>query len=215
MTRIVAAAATGLPKIHSHWSEVGSIFDRSPPRLQSLVPDTALSPAPDCNLVVLGERFEALLRDYIDTQLQWMALARVARAEIKRLGLPNRFDLSTEQQRAQDGICKDIRIRCGCEAANDRMNDLYDGLEPLVGLIREEEVSTLAGLRARALVLLFEAMPASVDEDQLQFDEQGAQEAAASLLLAAAELTGLAPLVRDTERQLAALGPCEDEEGEQ
>jgi hypothetical protein len=105
--------------------------------------------------------------------------------------------------------------RTGCSAVSDRIRALHDELEPLARLIGKENASTLAGLRARTLFLLFEAMPVSAGEDKLQFDEQGAQEAAASLLLAAAELTGLAPLVRDTERRLAALGPCEDEEGEQ
>jgi hypothetical protein len=79
--------------------------------------------------------------------------------------------------------------------ANARMTALHDELEKLVGLIRKEKVSTPAGLRAPALILMFEAMPASADQDKLQFDEEGAQEAASSLLLAVAEMTGFWPLV--------------------
>jgi hypothetical protein len=215
MTPIKAAHATTLPKIHSHWSEVGSVFDRSPPRLQPVVPDSASSPAPDSNLVALVERFEALLRDYIEAHLHWVPCSRKARAEVDRVKPLDWWDLPPEPRQKLNETCARIFERTGCSAASDRVRDLHDQLEPLARLIGKEKASTLAGLRARTLFLLFEAMPVSADEDKLQFDEQGAQEAASSLLLAAAELTGFAPLVRDTERQLAALGPCEDEDDEE
>lgn len=134
-----SAAAPGLPRIHSHWSQ--------PP---------ASPPGADSDLVALVERFELLLRDYIDAHLQWVSGARQARTEFALLKMPNCIYLSDGQRREQDEIFNRIRERTGCAAASTRMTALHDELEPLVVLIKKK-VSTLAGLRARALVLLFES----------------------------------------------------------
>jgi hypothetical protein len=93
--------------------------------------------------------------------------------------------------------------RNGGRAAEKRMTALFDDMEPLAEAIKDAAASSLGGLRAKALVLLFEVRPGSAHhEGALEFADDGG--ASRSLFYAAAELTGLTPMVREIERRFAA-----------
>jgi hypothetical protein len=141
----------------------------------------------DAALIALGERFERRLLEYMDAWLAWAPLMRAARAEAES-------DLA--------GFAVAIQ-RTGCEGAQARMSELENDMQPLAEQIIAAPVTSLGGLRAKALVALWEALPASAfHHGAFEFRDDG--EASRSLFDAVAEITGLMPMVRELEARLAA-----------
>jgi hypothetical protein len=140
--------------------------------------------SPDAELVARGERFEKFLLEYMDAWLEWAPLMRAAHAEVK----DNTASLAAAIQRT------------GCEAPQARMSELERDMQPLAEEIMAAPATSLGGLRAKALVALWEAVPAHASHAGA-FDFP---DASRSLFDAVAEMTGLAPLVRELEARLAA-----------
>ena len=80
------------------------------------------------------------------------------------------------------------------------MSELEIDMQPLAEEIIAARATSLGGLRAKALVALWEALPASASRDGA-FDFP---DASRSLFDAVAEMTGLTPLVRELEARLEA-----------
>jgi hypothetical protein len=81
------------------------------------------------------------------------------------------------------------------------MSELRNNMQPLAEEIITAPVTSLGGLRAKALVALWEALPASAFH-HFEFRDDG--KASRSLFDAVAEMTGLVPMVCDLEARLAA-----------
>jgi hypothetical protein len=140
----------------------------------------------NANLIALGERFERRLLEYMDAWLAWTPLMRAARAEV-----------------GDDRAALSAAIRNGCDAAQARMSDLERDMQPLAEEIIAAPATSLGGLRAKALVALWEALPAhAFHHGAFEFRDDG--EASRSLFEAVAGITGLLPLVRELEARLAA-----------
>jgi len=143
-----------------------------------------MSTATDAELTALGEQLERLLRVYMDAWLQWAPRMRAAHAEAR----DNTSALAVAIQRTR------------CDAAQARMSELERDMQPLAEEIMAAPATSLGGLRAKALVALWEALPAQAShEGAFDFPD-----AARSLFDAVAEMTGLMPLVRELEARLAA-----------
>ncbi len=144
---------------------------------------------PDGELIALGERFEKFLLKYMDAWLEWAPLMRAARAEV-----------------GDDIAMLTTAIkRTGCEAAQARMSELERDMQPLAEKIMAASATSLGGLRAKALVALWEALPAhAFHHGAFEFRDDG--EASRSLFDAVAVMTGLMPLVRELEAR--ARGRC-------
>ena len=143
--------------------------------------------ATDAALIALGERFEKLLLEYVDAWLAWAPLMRAARAEAEA-------DIATLTAAIQ---------RNGCDAAQARMSELERDMQPLAEEIIAAPATSLGGLRAKALVALWEALPAhAFHHGAFEFRDDG--DASRSLFDAVAVMTGLMPLVRELEGRLAA-----------
>jgi hypothetical protein len=80
------------------------------------------------------------------------------------------------------------------------MSELERDMQPLAEEIIAAPATSLAGLRAKALVALWEALPANASHDGA-FDFP---DASRSLFDAVAEMIGLMPMVRELEARLAA-----------
>jgi hypothetical protein len=142
---------------------------------------------PDAELVARGERFEKFLLEYMDAWLEWAPLMRAARAQVG------------------DEIAVLITAieRTGCDAAQARMSELERDMQPLAEEIIAAPATSLSGLRAKALVALWEALPShAFHHGAFEFRDDG--EASRSLFDAVAGMTGLTPLVRELEARLAA-----------
>ena len=90
--------------------------------------------------------------------------------------------------------------RSGCDVAQARMSELERDMQPLAEKIIAAPATSLDGLRAKALVALWEALPAHAAH-QGAFDFP---DASRSLFDAVAEMTGLLPLVRELQARLAS-----------
>jgi hypothetical protein len=172
-----------------------------------------LAPSVDADLIALGERFEGLLLKYFDATFEWAPLLRAAHAEVNRkYKVAEWCHLPERKRRVASKLLHSIYERSGGDAASDRTTALADDMEPLAEAIMEAEASTLGGLRAKALVVLWEARPISADhEGHLTFsdDDGGASE---SLFYGVAGLTGLLPMVRRIEARYAADAPTSDDD---
>jgi hypothetical protein len=144
------------------------------------------STATDTELIALGEQLEGLLREYMDAWLEWAPRMRAAHAEAK----DNTSALAVAVQRT------------GCDVAQQRMSELEHDMQPLAERIIAAPVTSLGGLRAKALVALWEALPATASH-QGAFDFP---DASRSLFEAVAGMTGLLPLVSELEARLEADG---------
>jgi hypothetical protein len=135
----------------------------------------------DDELIVLGERFEKLLLEQMDAWLEWAPRMRAALAEVR----DNTATLAVAVKRT------------GCDVAQARMSELE---QPIAEEIIAAPAISVGGLRAKALVALWEAFPAHAAH-QGAFDFQ---DASRSLFDAVAVMTGLMPLVSELEARLAA-----------
>jgi hypothetical protein len=150
----------------------------------------------DTELIALGERFEKLLLEYMDAWLAWAPLMRAARAEAES-------DLA--------GFTVAIQ-RNGCDAAQARISELENDMQPLADEIIAPRTTSLGGLRAKALVALWEALPASAfHHGAFEFRDDG--EASRSLFDAVAEMTDLMPMLRELETRLEADVESKDVDG--
>jgi hypothetical protein len=120
----------------------------------------------------------------MDVWLEWAPRMRAARAEAR----DNTVSLAVAIQRT------------GCDLTQERMSELEHDMQPLAEEIIATPTTSLGGLRAKALVALWEALPASASH-------QGGFEfldASRSLFEAVAGMTSLLPLLRELEARLEA-----------
>src|SRR5262249_42014435 len=155
-------------------------------QLHNAIIKQMMSTATDAELIALGERFEKLLLEYVDAWLAWAPLMRAARAEAEA-------DIATLTAAIQ---------RNGCDAAQARMSELERDMQLLAEEIIAAPATSLGGLRAKALVALWEALQAhAFHHGAFEFRDDGASR---SLFDAVAVMTGTMPLVRELEGRLAA-----------
>jgi len=143
-----------------------------------------MSTATDGELIALGERCEKLLLEHMDAWLAWAPRMRAALAEAKDITA----SLAVAIQRN------------GCDVPQARMSELERDMQPLAEEIIAAPATSLGGLRVKALVALWEAIPAYASHAGA-FDFP---DASRSLFDAVAEMTGLMPMVRELEARLAA-----------
>src|SRR5262249_30410947 len=99
--------------------------------------------------------------------------------------------------------------RNGCDAAQARMSELERDMQPLAEEVIAAPATSLGGLRAKALVALWEALPAQAfHHGAFEFRDDG--DASRSLLDAVAGVAGPVPLGGELERRLAAGGGVKD-----
>jgi hypothetical protein len=144
-----------------------------------------MSTATDAELVTLGERFEKLLLEYLGSWLNWAPRMRAAHAEVG----DNTAALAAAIQHT------------GGDVAQARKSELERDMQPIAEEIIAAKSTSLVGLRAKALVVLWEAYPAHAShEGAFEFSDDGSR----SLFDAVVVMTGLTPLVRELEARLAA-----------
>ena len=128
-------------------------------------------------LIAGGERFEKVLLEYMDAWLEWAPLMRTARAQV------------------DDDIAVLITAieHTGCDAAKAHMSELERDMQPLAEEIIAAPATSLSGLRAKALVALWEALAShAFHHGAFEFRDDG--EASRSLFDAVAGMTGLTPV---------------------
>jgi hypothetical protein len=93
--------------------------------------------------------------------------------------------------------------RAGGDAAQRRMSALWKKMEPLAEQINQAVATSMHGLRAKTLAALWDALPPFAEGRELQIDDE---DAARSLLRAAANVSGLRSMLLAMEGELADVG---------
>lgn len=153
-------------------------------------------------------QLEALLTPYVDALIQYRALSRAARAEVDAHFDP---DMSADCWQKPElkrspafRAYKEAGRKQGVDAAAVRLRGLHEGIEEIAEAIAEAGTVSLADMRAKALVSLWEAIQGSGDDEgALEFEDHRGR----MLFDACAALTGLLPLVEAIEAKLTAARP--------
>jgi hypothetical protein len=181
------------------------------------LPIAAAAPVhtPDAELIELGARFEPLVDRYYAAHRRWSAALAQAHAEHDREFGDRRYELSPEIGKAFEDACK----RAGVREPSDALAALHEQMKPLENEINAAPISSIEGLRAKALVAFYEISPLSAGHSEFTFDDAWPFQ---QLFTAVAELCGLKDKMAATGYELPDIGMVEaasdddsDDDGEE
>jgi hypothetical protein len=168
------------------------------------------APASQCDAAVVaaGVEFEELMTKWVPVWFNWARLRREAQDETEaKFGEEDRDNAAWTFPLCGTSPASiylmEVIDRNGCARAGEEDCAIYNKMDPLAELIREAEVTSLAGLRAKTLVSIFDFWPSFAGHNgHFGFDIDPSSHY--SLFAAAAALTGLSGLVGDLETRLLA-----------
>jgi hypothetical protein len=172
----------------------------------------------DAELIELGARFEPLVDRYYVVHRRWSAALAQAHAEHDReFGDPadRNFEHPPEITKAFDDSCE----RSGTSEASEALSAIFKEMAPLANAINAASVTSIEGLRAKALVAFWEVTPLFAGSTEFSFaDAYPFQQ----LFTAVAELCGLKDKMAATGYGLPDIGMVEaapdddsDDDGEE
>lgn len=141
----------------------------------------------DAELIELGARFERLVDQYYVTHKRWSAALMQAHAEHdQEFGTPaeRNYEYPPEINKAFADSCK----RSGARAADDALFAICEEMRPLETAINAAPVTSVEGLRAKALVAFREVAPLCAGDTEFHFGDAYPFQ---QLLTAVAEFCGL------------------------
>jgi hypothetical protein len=160
----------------------------------------------DAAVVAAGVQFEELFAKYVPSWLAWARLWRDAQAEtVAKFGEddvdnPAWHEPLTGTSPAYLFLMAEIE-KNGCERASQANCDIFWQMAPFAEIIRESEVTSIAGLRAKTLVSVLDFWPGLAGHDgNLSFDS--VESSHFSLFSAAVAVTGLSGFVGEIEKKL-------------
>jgi hypothetical protein len=147
----------------------------------------------DADLIDLTARFEPLVNQYYVARERWARSLVAAHAERERdigddLGCLSEPDV----RQAFSNSCE----RSGANAACDALHAIFKEMTPLANAINAASVTSIEGLRAKALVAFWEVAPLCAGDTEFSFDDAYPFQ---QLFTAVAEVCGL-------KDQMAAAG---------
>jgi hypothetical protein len=170
-----------------------------------------MSAHPDADLVELGARFEPLVDRYYAARGRWARSLTAAHAERdQRFGTPEDNDYRYTSE--TNATIEDIYERLGYRMASDDLQAAYDVMEPVMKTINAAPVNSIEGLRAKALVALYEVAPLCADSDTFSFDDAYPFQ---QLFTAVADLCGLNEKLAATGHRMPDIEFDESDDGEE
>jgi hypothetical protein len=153
----------------------------------------------DAELVSLGAQFEPLVDRYYAARAIWAPALEKAHAEHEEVyGTSHVYRLNdgTPDERAEvaahfEAACK----RTGTDEACDRLSAIHEEMQPIAEAINALPVTTIAGLRAKALVAFWEISPLCASSTEFSFDDAWPFQ---QLFAAVAEVCGLTGKIEAT-----------------
>jgi hypothetical protein len=178
----------------------------------------AAAPVVDTELIELGARFEPLVDRYYVAHRRWSAALAQAHAEHDaEFGDPadRNYEHPPEIKRAFDESCD----RWDVGEASDALHAIFKEMAPLANAINAASVTSIEGLRAKALVAFWEVAPLGAGDSEFTFDDAWPFQ---QLFTAVAELCGLKDKMAATGYALPDIGMVEaapdddsDDDGEE
>jgi hypothetical protein len=168
----------------------------------------------DAELIELGARFEPLVDRYYVAQRRWSdALAQAQAEHDREFGDP--ADGNYKHPPGFLAAFKNSCERSGAREADDALSAIHQEMKPLANAINAASVTSIEGLRAKALVAFWEVAPPCADQTEFSFDDAYLFQ---QLFTAVAELCGLKDKIVATGYELPDVGMVDDEtddEGEE
>jgi hypothetical protein len=157
----------------------------------------------DAELIELGAKFEPLVDQYYKARKPWARSMVAAHAARDRdFGVDQ--DYTPEHLAALAECCR----RSGVDEAAATLHAAYEDMEPLMEAINAAPVNSIEGLRAKALVALYEIAPLCAWDTEFTFDRAHAFQ---QIFTAVAELCGLQGKMAATGYEMPDIGMDDDE----
>jgi hypothetical protein len=125
---------------------------------------------PDAELIELGARFEPLVNQYYAVRAIWArAMTRSHSERDQKFGEPRDrgYQDTPEIRAAWEEICE----RNGLDDASARHSAIWKEMEPIADAINAASVTSLEGLRAKALVAFWEVAPSGAGDTEFSFED--------------------------------------------
>ena len=167
----------------------------------SLVAAAAV-PVVDAELIELCARYEPLVDKYYSARKRWARSMVAAHAEHdQKFGSREArgYNDTPEITAAFEASC----ARTGLKEAADTLSAIYADMEPLAKAINAAPVTSIEGLRAKALVAFWEVAPLCAGDTEFSFDDAYPFQ---QLFNAVAELCGLKDKMAATGYELPDIG---------
>jgi hypothetical protein len=168
----------------------------------------------DAELIELGAKFEPLLDQYYLAHRRWSdGLAQASSEHNAEFGPAAAWNYNYPPE-IEDAFLRRCD-RLGVREADDAMDAIHQRMVPLAEAIGAAPVHSIAGLRVRALVTLWEIAPVQAGKTDYSFDDALVAE---QLFTAVAEVCGLKQKIAATGYELSDIGlaydDADDDEGE-
>jgi hypothetical protein len=122
----------------------------------------------DAELIELGARLEPLVEQYYAARKRWAPSLVAAHAISERdFGDDLRRFNEPDVEKAFHDSCEHL----GVDQAEDALHATYEDMEPLMKAINAAPVNSIEGLRAKALVALYEVHPLCAGETEFSFED--------------------------------------------
>jgi hypothetical protein len=164
----------------------------------------------DAELIELGARFEPLVDRYYAARKVWAAaMIRWHSERDRRFGPPeDRGYQDTPEIRA---ACNEISERIGYVDAAERLSAIWEEIEPIAGAIDAASVTSIEGLRAKALVAFWEVAPFCAGDTTFHFEDAHPFQ---QLFAAVAEFCGLKEKMAATGYELPDIDNPDDDDSD-
>jgi hypothetical protein len=167
----------------------------------------AAAPAVDADLIELGARFEPLVDRYYVAQRRWSgSLARAHAEHDREFGDPadRNYEYPPEIVAAFSDSCE----RSGANEADDVLSAIHQEMKQLANAINAASVTSIEGLRVKALVAFWEVAPLCAGDTEFSFDDAYPFQ---QLFTAVAELCGLKDKMAATGYKLPDIAMADDD----
>jgi hypothetical protein len=161
----------------------------------------------DTELIELGTRFEPLVDRYYVAQRRWSGSLAQAHAEHDReFGDPadRNYEYPPEIVAAFSDSCE----RSGANEADDALSAIHQEMKQLASAINAASVTSIKGLRAKALVAFWEVAPLCAGDTEFSFEDAYPFQ---QLFTAVAELCGLKDKMVATGYELPDIAMVDDD----
>jgi hypothetical protein len=164
----------------------------------------------DAELIELGTRFEPLLDRYYVAHRRWSASLAQAHAEHDgEFGSPAERDYQYPPEIA--AAFSDSCERSGANEADDVLSAICEEMRPFEIAINAASVTSIEGLRAKALVAFREVSPLGCGNTEFTFEDAYPFQ---QLFTAVAELCGLTGKIAATGYELPVISIVDDDSDE-
>jgi hypothetical protein len=171
----------------------------------------AAAPAADAELIELGTRFEPLVDRYYVAQRRWSgSLARAHAEHDREFGDPadRNYEYPPEIVSAFSDSCE----RSGANEADDVLSAIHQEMKQLANAINAAPVTSIEGLRVKALVAFWEVAPLCAGDTEFSFEDAYPFQ---QIFTAVAELCGLKYKMAATGYELPDIAMVDDDSDEE